>query len=383
MLNINEVIQMSTKGKILIVDDEPFNCEIMQEILESDYDLKIVYNGKDCLDTALQWLPDLILLDISMPGMSGYEVCKQLKGSVKTEDAQITFVSALDTLADRLAGYEVGGDDYITKPFDGQELLRKVEVAFKNKVLQRQLENNADQAMKTALSAMTSTNEIGMVLQFISATFHCNEFDCLAQLIVDTVMAMGYRSTVQIRAEGREFNQCSEGAINPLEVAVINRISQEDDHLDIGPRTIMNFEHVSILIKGMPVNDEEEYARIKENMAVIAEATEVRINAIEAQNALLSRAGLLDVLHHAQQTLNELHEKQAAHKHNMLSLIQGLKKSLHRKLIEANISTYHIEPLMDLVNKAHKETLAVFDGEEQAETEVAHVIHELQAAINR
>lgn len=374
---------MSNKGKILIVDDEPFNCEIMQEILEQDYDLKITYNGQDCLDVAPQWLPDLILLDISMPGMSGYDVCKQLKGSVKTQDAQITFVSALDTLADRLAGYEVGGDDYITKPFNSQELLKKVAVAFKNKKVHRQLQHNADQAMKTALSAMTSTNEIGMVLQFIGATFHCNEYDCLARLIVDTTAALGYRSTVQIRAQGQEFNQCSEGAINPLEVAVINRISNEDDHLDIGPRTIMNFEHVSILVKDMPVNDEEEYARIKENIAVIAEATEVRIKAIGAQNALLSRAGLLEVLQQAQHTLKELNETQAEHKHTMLSLIQRLKKSLHGKLVAANISTYHIEPLMDLVNKAHKETLAVFDGEEQAETEVSHIIEELQAVINR
>ena len=88
MLNVKEVMQMSNKGRILIVDDEPFNCEIMQEILEHDYELKIVYNGQDCLDTAPQWLPDVILLDISMPGMSGYDVCKQLKGSVKTQDAQ-------------------------------------------------------------------------------------------------------------------------------------------------------------------------------------------------------------------------------------------------------------------------------------------------------
>jgi len=373
---------MSRKGKILIVDDEPFNCEIMQEILDENYELKIVYNGQDCLDTAPQWMPDVILLDISMPGMSGYEVCKQLKGSVKTKDVQITFVSALDTLADRLAGYEVGGDDYITKPFNAQELQKKVSVAFKNRILHRQLEHTADQAMKTALSAMTSTNEIGMMLQFVSATFNCHEYDCLARLIVDTVASLGYHSTVQIRAEGSEFNQCSEGAINPLEVAVIKRISHEDDHLDIGPRTIMNFEHVSILVKGMPVNDEEEYARIKENMAVIAEATEVRIKAIEAQNALFSRVGLLEVLRHAQQALSELHDKRAEHKHKMLQLMQQLKKSLHSKLVAANISTFHIDPLTDLVNKAQKETLAIFDGEEQAETEVAHVMEELKSVIN-
>jgi CheY-like chemotaxis protein len=371
------------KGKILIVDDEPINCEIMQEILEVDYDLKIVNNGQECLDSAPHWLPDLVLLDISMPGMSGYEVCRQLKGGVKTQDAQITFVSALDTLGDRLAGYEVGGDDYITKPFDAEELLRKVEVAFKNKSLQRQLQNNADKAMQTAMSAISSTNEIGMVLQFISATFHCYEYDCLAQLIVDTVEAMGYRNTVQIRTSDGEINKCSEGTINPLEVAVINRISHEDDHLDIGPRTIMNFEHVSVLVKDMPVNDEEEYARIKENVAVIAEGSEARINAIEAQNALLARAGMLDVLRQAQQALKELNDKQADHKQQILALVQQLKRSLQAKFATTSLNSFQIDPFMDLVNKTQKGALAVFDGEEQAEDQVEHVIEELQAVISR
>lgn len=369
------------KGRILIVDDEPFNCEIMQEILADDYELEIVYSGQQCLEVAPDWLPDLILLDISMPGMSGYEVCRQLKGSVKTGDVQITFVSALDTLADRLAGYEVGGDDYITKPFDAGELVKKVEVAFRNKSLQRQLQSNADRAIKTAMSAINSTNEIGMVLQFISATFHCNEYQCLARLILDTISAMGYSCTVQIRVEGQEINQCSEGTINPLEVAVINRISHEDDRLDIGPRSIMNFEHVSVLVKDMPVNDEAENMRLRENIAVIAEGSEVRINAIAAQNALMARAGLLDVLRDAQQSLIELSEKQDEHKRKMLSLIQELKNSLHDKLMAAGLSSLYIDPILDLVNIAHKETLAVFE-DEQAENQITHVIQELQSVIN-
>jgi CheY-like chemotaxis protein len=373
---------MSNKGKILIVDDEPFNCEIMQEILESHYDLKIVNSGQDCLDSAPAWQPDVILLDISMPGMSGYEVCKQLKGNVKTKDIQITFVSALDTLADRLAGYEVGGDDYITKPFDSQELRKKVKVAFKNKALQRQLEKDADKARKAAISAINSTNEIGMMLQFISATFHCNDYESLAQLIVDTIGSFGYRSTVQIRAENSEVNKSSEGTINPLEVAVINRISQEDEHLDIGPRSIMNFQHVSVLVKGMPVNDEEECIRIKENMSVIAEGTEVRIGAIEARNALLGRAGLLEVMRHAQQTLSELNDQQSEHKQKMSAVLQQLQASIQEKLRASHFDSAQMDSLMKLFVKANEEVIAVYQLEGEAQSHVTQVMQELQAVIN-
>jgi CheY-like chemotaxis protein len=374
---------MSNKGKILIVDDEPFNCEIMQEILENDYDLSVVNNGQECLDIAPAWQPDVILLDISMPGMSGYDACKQLKGNVKTKDIQITFVSALDTLADRLAGYEVGGDDYITKPFDAQELHNKVKVAFKNKVLQRQLENDADKAKKAALSAITSTNEIGMMLQFLSATFHCNDYDSLAQLIVDTIDAFGYRSTVQIRAENKEVNKSSEGTINPLEVAVINRISAEDDHLDIGPRTIMNFRHVSILVKGMPVNDEEGYEQVKENMAVIAEGTEMRIGAIEARNALLGRAGLLEVMRHAQQTLSELNNQHSEHKRKISAILQQLQTSVHEKLQSADFDAGQMEELMSLFDHANQEVVCVYQDKDDSQSHVSQVMEELQAVINR
>jgi len=373
---------MGNKGKILIVDDEPFNCEIMQEILQNDYNLKIVNSGKECLDTAPVWQPDVILLDISMAGMSGYEACKQLKGNVKTKDIQITFVSALDTLADRLAGYEVGGDDYITKPFDSEELHNKVAVAFRNKALQRQLENDADTAKKAAISAITSTNEIGMVLQFVSATFHCNDYESLAQLIVDTIAAFGYRSTVQIRAENKEVNKSSDSTINPLEIAVINRISMEDEHLDIGPRTIMNFRHVSVLVKGMPVNDEEEYARVKENVAVIAEGTEVRIGAIEARNALLGRAGLLEVMRHAQQTLSELNDQQSEHKQKISAVLEQLQKSIQEEGLAANFDAGQMDSLMKLFDKANREIVAVYREEGESQLHISQVMQELQAVIN-
>lgn len=374
---------MSNKGKILIVDDEPFNCEIMEDILGHEYDLTVATGGQECLDVSEKAQPDLILLDISMPGMSGYEVCKQIKGNVKTKDIQITFVSALDTLADRLTGYEVGGDDYITKPFNAKELKRKVEVAFKNKELQRRLENNADEAMKTALTAITSTNEIGMVLQFLSATFHCMDYDSLAQLIVDTIAAFGYRSTVQIRAEGKETNKCSEAAINPLEVAVINRISGEDEHLDIGPRTIMNFKHLSILVKGMPINDEEEYSRVKENMSVIAEGAETRINAIEAQNALLGRAGLFEVMQHAHSVLNELNSRQGEQKQKWDSCMEQLSKSFAHQLQDANLEEPQVSTVLQLLENAQSEVLTNFQGEDELPADISNVIEELQSVINQ
>ena len=121
------------RPKVLVVDDEPFNLEIMQEILEEEYEVSYVKSGQECMDLVGTLMPDVILLDVNMPGMSGYEVCQQIKENTKTTNIPVTFVSALDTLAERLAGYEVGGDDYICKPFEASELLSKVTIAVKYK----------------------------------------------------------------------------------------------------------------------------------------------------------------------------------------------------------------------------------------------------------
>jgi putative NADH-flavin reductase len=92
---------------------------------------------------------------------------------------------------------------------------------------------------------------------------------------------------------------------------------------------------------------------------------------------------LLDVLRQAQQALNALNEKQAEHKQQILALIQQLKRSLQAKLVAESMSSFKIDPIVDLVNKTQKGALAVFDGEGQAENPVEHVIEELQAVINR
>lgn len=373
---------MNTLGKILIVDDEPVNLEIMEEILSETYDVSFASSGEECIELTPQLQPELILLDISMPGMSGYEVCKRLKGDVKTMDINVTFVSALDTLADRLAGYEVGGDDYITKPFDAKELLKKVDVALKSKQAQRLLRVDADTARRKAVSAISSTNEIGVILQFISASFECNDYDSLAQLVIDTVASFGYRCTVQFRVGAEEINRCSEANINPLEVAVLKRISAEDQQIDIGPRSIINYDRVSLLIKGMPVNDEQEYRRIKETMAVITEGAQMRVNVIEAQTQLLQKAGLLQVIQHAQQALSQLQQRHEQQQQSLTAIMQQFPTGFGAALTELGIQGAQAQALLNNIQNTQRQILELFAYQNDADSNVVEVMDELQKAMH-
>ncbi|WP_439645881.1 response regulator [Methylobacillus glycogenes] len=102
--------------RILIVDDEPFNLKVLKKILQDDYRLSFAKNGPDALELVAKDQPDLILLDVMMPGMTGLEVCKQLKADPSTQAIPVIFVTALSDETDEAAGFACGAVDYISKP---------------------------------------------------------------------------------------------------------------------------------------------------------------------------------------------------------------------------------------------------------------------------
>ena len=127
-------------GDILIVDDTPANLRLLSSMLtQQAYTVRLAPNGKLALLNAQADPPDLILLDIKMPGLSGYEVCEQLKADPRTRDVPIIFISALDQTEDKVKAFTHGGVDYITKPFQIEEVLARVETHLSLYALRRQL----------------------------------------------------------------------------------------------------------------------------------------------------------------------------------------------------------------------------------------------------
>lgn len=128
---------------ILIVDDTAANLQLLTQTLgERGHRVRAVTSGARALESAMAEPPDLILLDIRMPEISGFEVCRRLKGEARTREVPILFISALDELPDKVEAFAVGGVDYITKPFHVEEVLARTETHLALRRLNRRLEES-------------------------------------------------------------------------------------------------------------------------------------------------------------------------------------------------------------------------------------------------
>ncbi|HEV8062434.1 MAG TPA: response regulator [Gemmataceae bacterium] len=127
--------------RVLIADDNPQGVELLEAYLAGcAYETETAADGEETLRKVAQWRPDLILLDIMMPKISGFEVCKRIRANPETHDIAVLMITALDQLSDIERAVEAGTDDFLTKPINKTELLLRVRSALKSRLNKRDLD---------------------------------------------------------------------------------------------------------------------------------------------------------------------------------------------------------------------------------------------------
>lgn len=127
---------------VLIVDDNIKNLDLFKDFVESwGYETVTAQQGKDAISLAERYLPDIILLDVMLPGMSGYEVCRELKENTKTQHIHVVMITVLNDIADRIHGYKIGADQFLVKPVDYNELHAILDSLFGKKSMSDEMES--------------------------------------------------------------------------------------------------------------------------------------------------------------------------------------------------------------------------------------------------
>ncbi|MEA3467887.1 MAG: diguanylate cyclase [Thermodesulfobacteriota bacterium] len=148
---------MKNKGdKILVIDDQPANLEVLVSFLtDRNFNVRIAENGKWALQVLETYQPDIIILDVMMPEMDGFETCRRIKSNKDTADIPVIFMTALDSIQDKVTGFEAGGVDYITKPFQHVEVLARVNAHVALRKQKMKLEQQ-----KELLKMMSITDDL-------------------------------------------------------------------------------------------------------------------------------------------------------------------------------------------------------------------------------
>ena len=170
---MNAAKDLSPRPTILVVDDTPQNLALMRDLLETDYTVKLAPSGERALKIAHNQPPDLVLLDIMMPDIDGYEVCRRLKADPLTADIPVIFFTARSETQDEQMGFALGAADYITKPISPPIVLARVKAHLMFKQARDALERrNRDdkQRFDSALAQQVELNELKST--FVAMTSH-------------------------------------------------------------------------------------------------------------------------------------------------------------------------------------------------------------------
>ncbi len=354
---------MSNQPKILLVEDDDFAALLTIEMLSSDYVVQHVSSGREALRVVEESIPDMVLLDVSMPEMSGYEVCRALRDNSTNGDLPVVFLSGMVSDEERLAGYEAGGDDYLSKPVAADELRSKIKLQLTSVAERRRLKQDLSSAFSTAMTAMSSAAEVGAVLQFMRTSYGCTDYFTLCQELLNTFSAYGLEASVKIHGQQPAISLGPNGICSPLEDSVLTHMATQGRLFEFGSRTSCSYAHITIIVKSDPRSNPERHGRMKDNLAWLAEGAEARIVALDVaaavarQNAALTQ--LTASVRKSLQVIDQRHHDQSA-KNNQIFL--DLQNNFERSMLTLGITRSQENELSEMLEEAAKQARALYDG---------------------
>lgn len=371
---------MNENFSIYVVDDDPMIQDILRSIVEPHYPVQVFGSAEDChraLDTAQ---PDCILLDVTLPGMDGYQFCRLLKDDESKRDISVTFISGHDDIDHRLKGYDAGGDDFIVKPFEPIEVLRKIKIAEQSLVARKSLREEARMANEMSELALASMGDSGIVLQFMSKLISTTDELQVAAEMLDMLHKFSIDGAIQTRIGSRSYTLSSNGENQPLEVSVLDHVRTMDRIFEFRSRAVYNFDRITIMISNMPTNDDMLAGRIRDSMATAAQAAASRLESIEIEEkGRRSFEGIRQALSTIEATLDKLDETHRRGRYEISQLMFQFNEDLNESFVGLGLSDAQERYLDNLI----KVFMTNLGNQMDQDTGFATVLRGLSADLHR
>ncbi len=266
--------------KLLIVEDDT-TSQLMLKSMLSMHELTIVDSGEAGLEAAKEG-HDLIILDINLPGIDGYETCKRLRQDELTKLTPIIFLTSYTNIEDRLNAYGVGGNDYISKPFDITELLSKIQFHCEMVEAQKKGAEEMTTAHKLLMEVQTSAAKIQSISRFIQTTLFCHDIDSLYKYFFKTADEIGLDCILRIESQSGVETRTNGDGISTLEQEILDMSGNMNRIHTFGQdRAIYRWRRATLLTT--KVGD------MIDILAIFMDALEAGIKAVDNEYQLLKR----------------------------------------------------------------------------------------------
>ena len=360
---------MSHLFRVFVVDDDPMLLDVMQSILSPECEVTIFASAEECQMALTLEMPDMFLLDVNLPGIDGYALCRWIKADDRLRRIPVTFVSSYDTIDARLAGYDAGGEDFIVKPFEPDEVLRKVGVAQQIVQNQRSLEEQIEASEYLSSLVMAGMDEAGILLQFMSKLIAWDRMQDIGSGLLELMKRYRLDGVVQTRTTQHTATYSAAGVDLPLEVSIINHVRELGRIFEFHNRSVHNFERVTLMIQNLPLDQPEYCGRLRDNLSTAAQNADARLKAIETSEAnLRSQAGIQQALEGLSSTLLFLRTAETRDHAESVALISELNEKLIEAFLTLGLTERQEGYLQNLIGDFSGRMSALLDQGEETQT---------------
>lgn len=357
---------MSEAFSVFAVDDDPFVLDVIRGILEPDCTVEIFTGVDDCLQRLEIGKPDMFLLDVRMPGTDGYTFCRRIKDDAGLCRIPVTFISSDDTIDARLSGYDAGGEDFIIKPFQPEEIRRKVRVAQQIANSKRSLQMQADDAELLSSLVMASMDEYAILVQFMRKLITLNSDQEIAAGMLDLLQRYKLEGVVQTRISGRTATLSAQGGNLPLETSVVDHVRGMGRIFEFRTRSVHNFERLTLMINNMPLHDPEFCGRLRDHLCIAVECADSRLKAIETEETnRRNQAGIRAAIERISASTANARNAYLRDRAACAELVMRLEQGFSRVFAHIEMSNSDELTLTELVNNFSDNLFELLDGGEE------------------
>jgi CheY-like chemotaxis protein len=362
--------------KILVVEDNPMDQAIIKANL-TEHELILVESGEEALDAISQEV-DLILMDINLPGIDGYETCKKMRQHHLTQQMPIIFLTTLTGLDDRIKAFDVGGDDHLSKPCNPRLLRSKVEVYAKIQHKLTSSKQEAKNAIEALMDIQSQSSKIQSISRFVQASMFCHDLNTLLRLFINTAKEIGANCVIRVDCElGSEMRSTS-GNISVLEREIIEHAVNVGRIHQFGQqRAIFKWPHAILLT--LKIGD------LIDILAIFMDALDAAIKSIETEALLIDKVKHLETENSlVRDQIADIFDRMGAElgdtilslgivsaldlndEDRLNDLIQSYSQIIRAKLADLESNNHEIQTLVNDLRTPPEEIQKIIDSQTQA-----------------